>query len=496
MQYDLLIIGSGIAALSLVFHLKEQGYDKKIIIASDNSYENSNSYKAQGGVALEFGDSANKSQHIQDTLQCGIINNLENTSTILNQAEIPFCNLIHSGLELDKDENGNFLKRKEAGHSSRRIFYHEDTSGKHIQQYLYSIVSKLDNLEMLENKFCYELIANNNMCKGAKFIDKLTNSMEVINANIVVIATGGCGSLYQYTSNSQTTIGSGVALAKAVGTNISNMEFIQFHPTVFIQDGVTLLLSEALRGEGAKIVSHKIGKLKGVELFTRDKLSRLLFGYLQEKHRLYLDCTKIATKKLDHFKFIGNTLKEFGYDIYRELIPIQPAAHYMCGGISTDYSGRTNVQNLYAIGEVADTGLHGANRLASNSLTEAITVPYLLAKQIAELKFPKVVSKGKNIGKKEKPLPIDFSSKIELLKTKMWENCGLVRDDKKLRLINDYINLELDTIIALHSLNYSGQYYKKMLETCSIIISASLKRDENVGTFWKSNLKQKNNFKI
>jgi L-aspartate oxidase len=485
MQCDILIVGSGISALSLVFHLTELNLNKRIIIASDNNYQLSNSYKAQGGVALEMGDSLKKGLHIEDTLKCGLINNVKNTSEILTQAEYPMGNLIRGGLEFETDAVGGLLRRREAGHSQRRILFHADTSGKHIQQFLYDKVSSLGNVEMISDKFCFELIVDGTGCKGAKFIDKVTGKVLRIYASRTVLATGGCGALYEYTSNSQSAIGSGVALASEVGAELGNMEFIQFHPTVYIGGGRTILLSEALRGEGAKIVSDKVGVLSGVELLTRDKLSRLLFEHLRDNHRLYLDCTHIEAEVLSKFDFIGSALAEVGLDIRKDLVPIQPAAHYMCGGINTDTMGRTSVANLYAIGEVANTGLHGANRLASNSLTEAITVPYLMAKHLGTLEWG-LVGCGKESAECDEPLiAIDFMPRVSQLRGKMWASCGLMREDRGLTGLREYIVTELELLGGMYSLNYSGQYYKKMLEICLLIVEASLKRRDSVGTFWK-----------
>lgn len=484
MQCDLLIIGTGIAALSLVFHLKELKFDKKIIIVSDDKFQYTNSYKAQGGLALEMGNNLKKSSHITDTIRCGIINDFDNTSQILNEAEFSLDNLIKNGLIFETNSAGKLLKRKEAGHSHRRILFHSDSSGKFIQDFLFGNIRDLSNVTLIDNKFCYKLIKNESKCVGAKFIDKKYNTTESIYATRTVLATGGCGALYKFTSNSSNTIGSGVSLAEEIGAEISNMEFIQFHPTVFVKFDKTILLSEALRGEGAKIVSDKDGILEGLELLTRDKLSRILFDYINSGHKLFLDCTKISESTIAKFDFIKNSLQLLNVDIKNELIPIQPAAHYMCGGIITNTLGQTSIENLFAIGEVANTGLHGANRLASNSLTEAITVSHLLAKDLISAKWSKEISynDGNEI---QSFISIDFSEKIDLLRNIMWEKCGLKRDNTQLIEFKNYINSEFKSIQSLPNLGYSGQYYKLMLGVCKLIVESSIKREENVGTFWK-----------
>lgn len=484
MQSDLLIIGTGISALSLVFHLNEANFNKKIIIVSDDYFQFSNSYKSQGGIAFEKGNRLKKSIHIDDTVKCGIINNKENTTQILNEAEYSLENLIRKGLIFDKDKKGRLLKRKEAGHTSRRILFHSDTSGKFIQEFLFNKILKFDNVKLSTGKFCYELIYEDLECKGARFIDKNTNITETIFASKTIIATGGSGGLYKFTSNSTNAIGSGVALANDIGASISNMEFIQFHPTVYINKNETLLLSEALRGEGAKLVSDKDGILEGLELLTRDKLSRILYNYIRNGHNLFLDCSDISEEVIRKFDYILNRLHTYGIDLSKDLLPIQPAAHYMCGGITTNTDGQTTIRNLYAIGETADTGLHGANRLASNSLTEAITVPYLLAKKLIVHDFPETKNLNRESTKK-KCLAIDYSNKIKLLQEKMWDNCGIVRNNTQLNLFIEFIKSEQSEIERLQNNGYSYQYYRTMLKVCKLIAESSLKQEKNVGTFWK-----------
>lgn len=483
MQTDILIVGNGIAALSLVYHLTELGIEKDIIVLSEQPTSESNSYHAQGGIAVEFGDKPSKYQHIKDTMSCGIINNQVSTTTILNEAEKSIQSMIKDGLVFDADEKGNLSKRLEGGHSNRRILYHSDTSGKHIIDFLIKKVNQNKKVKILQDTYCYELLKENNTCIGAKIFDTKTNRIDVIFASKIVLATGGAGALYNYTSNSSYSIGSGVILAQEIGAEITNMEFIQFHPTAYVSPKKTILISEALRGEGAFIINQKGKRIPGVELFTRDKLARILYEGIRNGDNYFLDCTNIQDSELDKFSYITNNLADNGIDIRITPIPIKPVAHYMCGGITTDAKGKTSINNLYAIGEVANSGLHGANRLASNSLTEAVTVPYLLTLDLLNNEWTKVYYKTRTIHYTEDESNYDI--KIEILRKEMWKKCGIVRTSNALAELRSYIKTELHSITENTGLSYPKLRYSTMLKTAAIIVESSLNRNKNVGTFWK-----------
>lgn len=484
MNTDILLIGNGIAALSLVYHLTEQGIDKDVIVLSERPTTETNSYLAQGGIAVEFGDVTNKNKHINDTISCGIINNQTSTSTILSEAEKSIGNIIKNGLNFEYDDEGKLLKRREGGHSERRILYHSDTSGKYISDFLIQKVKANKRVKVLQNSFCFKLLKNGNSCVGAEVYNTQTNKVDTIYAAKTILATGGCGALYEYTSNSPQSIGSGIALAEEIGAKITNMEFIQFHPTAYVSDKKTVLISEALRGEGAVIIDNSRGKLDGVELLTRDKLSRMLYDGIRNGEEYYLDCTDIPKEVLNQFAYVCSSLLSFGIDIYTTPIPIKPVAHYMCGGITTDVQGKTNIENLYIIGETADTGLHGANRLASNSLTEAITVPYLLTFDLLKSDWTILdcqVESEYIIENKS-----NYENRISSLRKMMWGKCGIVRTDSSLIEFRDYIAKEQSILSKTNSINYPKLRYKTILKTAELIVESSIIRTENVGTFWKN----------
>lgn len=483
MHTDILIIGNGIAALSLVYHLVEMGLDKKIIVLSECTTKNSNSYLAQGGVAVEFGGVENKNKHIDDTILCGVINNKSNTKIILSEAENSITRIIDSGLIFDNDKEGHYLRRLEGGHSSRRILYHSDTSGKHISDFLLQKVKSNKKITLLQNRFCFELVKQDDSCVGANVYNTKKNMIETIFASKTILATGGAAALYKNTSNSDYSIGAGVTLAKDIGAKITNIEFIQFHPTGFRSGKKSILLSEALRGEGAIIVNKDGRKLEGVELLTRDKLSRILYDGIKQGEEYFLDCTMLSDEVLNQFEYVRNSLRNCKLDLKVTPIPIVPVAHYMCGGIATNVNGKTNINNLYAIGETADTGLHGANRLASNSLTEAITVPYLLTFELIKSDWNKIDNKKDYYY--EIDTAKDYSLKIESLRELMWQKCGIVRKDNLLIELLDYIKSELRELGNDSMICYSKLRYISMLKTAKLIVAASIKRTENVGTFFK-----------
>lgn len=482
MQSDLLIIGNGIAALSMAFQLTEMHLKRKITIIAESTYQYSNSYRAQGGIAVEFGSKKLKKNHVKDTIRCGITNDVLATNIILGEAENPIKQLIGNGLHFDSDSDGSMLKRKEGGHSERRILFHSDTSGKHIQEFLLSKISTNKNIQIIDSKFCFELLIVDDKCCGAKAIDTLTNEVTIFNSPTTILATGGCGSLYSRTSNSPLAIGSGIVLASSAGAKISNMEFIQFHPTVYTNGTKTILLSEALRGEGARIINSEGHYYEGIELYTRDKLSRLLYAEIKNGKSLFLDCRNVAEEKLNNFQYITDSLYQFGLSLKKDKIPIEPAAHFMCGGIATDIYGWTNIGGLFAIGETADTGLHGANRLASNSLTEAVTVPYFMVRNLNFDSIKTSYNREENQSH-YRIIFTNFDSKIAILREKMWQYCGIVKKETELETLKSYLQNEIDNLEK--GLNYSKLRYSQMLTTSLLIVESSLKRKVNVGTFWK-----------
>ena len=372
----------------------------------------------------------------------------------------------------ETDENNNLMKRLEAGHSEKRILYNSDTTGKSLQEFLFNKIRNKSNIEIIGNQLIFDLIVEKGECTGVRSFDKLKSEIRYFYSSAVVLATGGCGALYSRTTNSSSAIGSGIYLAKTSGIRMGNLEYIQFHPTTLKIGNNTLLLSEALRGDGAKIVDRFGVGFGKIELLTRDVLSQLLYSYIQSGIDLYLNCSDVPEEKLRKYEYISEQLKVIGLDLRHDNIPIAPAAHYMCGGIATNVFGKTSLDNLYAIGETACTGLHGTNRLASNSLTEAITMGYLLCNQLTKGKLTE--SKNENKAIKIVVNSKDFSSNIAQLQEMMWANCGIAKEYEKLKKLLIHIQSELDKLRFEHTISADYLRYKIMLVASQEIVVSSM----------------------
>ncbi|MEQ6388555.1 L-aspartate oxidase [Bacillaceae bacterium S4-13-58] len=385
MKVDVLIIGSGIAAMQFLKNLRS---DLHVMIVTKSSLQTSNSYLAQGGIAASIGSEDNPNLHFKDTLEAGrFYNDTLAVRKLVEEAPDIIQDLVKSGCQFDYNAKGQISLGMEGSHSKRRIVHGGgDQTGKIVMNHLFN--QNLTHVEIKEHFMVYELAVDheNNRCIGAKAKNENGQILEV-SANHVVLATGGCGGIYSYSSNAPTVSGDGIALAYRAGAQITDMEFIQFHPTMFCLDGRVIgLISEAVRGEGAILVTEnkerimeKVHPLK--DLAPRHVVSQTIFDHLKNGDKIYLDITAI-TKFSDRFPTIAEMCKENGIDLKKGLIPVVPGSHFLMGGVKTDLIGKTNIDGLYAIGEVACTGVHGANRLASNSLLEGLAYGKRLAEWI------------------------------------------------------------------------------------------------------------------
>lgn len=383
---DVIIIGSGIAGLYAALMLKPS---LDIVVLTKDRLEESNSYLAQGGIAAALGEDDSVNYHFQDTLQAGAgLCNKQALKVMVREAKDNIENLIRLGIVFDNKDNKLSLT-KEGGHSRARIIHLKDFTGKGIMDGLIKEVKKRPNIKVIEHSFALGLNINSGVCKG---LSALENS-EIINysAPSIILATGGLGIVYGHTTNSHTATGDAIAMAWQAGAVISNMEFIQFHPTALhTTDQQRFLISEAVRGEGAYL-RNKYGRRfmdsydsRG-ELAPRDIVSRAIIQEMikTKAENVYLDLTHLDKEYIKK-RFPGITarcLKE-GIDLTIQMIPVSPSQHYCMGGIKTNLEGQTSIPGLYAIGETACTGVHGANRLASNSLLEAVVFARRAANKI------------------------------------------------------------------------------------------------------------------
>ena len=397
MNFDVAIIGSGLAGLSVALHLAE---NKKIAVISKRTLRDGASDWAQGGIAAVLDSTDSIDQHVSDTLIAGAgICDEKATRFIVEHSRKAIEWLIKQGVPFTKDEStelGYHLTR-EGGHSQRRIIHAADATGHAVQLTLEQRVREHPNITLLEHHFAIDLITTDKLhlkdeasrCLGLYVQDVVTGKVMTINASQTVLATGGAGKVYLYTTNPDTATGDGIAMAWRAGCRMANMEFIQFHPTCLYHPyAKSFLISEAVRGEGGLLkLPASAGSVAGQrfmpqhdergELAPRDVVARAIDFEMKKRglDHVDLDITHQSPAFLkEHFPTIYARCLEFGIDITRQPIPVVPAAHYTCGGIMTDLDGRTEIAGLYAVGETAYTGLHGANRLASNSLLECVVL--------------------------------------------------------------------------------------------------------------------------
>jgi len=498
LKTDSLIIGGGISGLTLAIKLAELAKDQKILIITKETLIDCNTYNAQGGIACVWDKTDSFGKHIQDTVIAGDGLCDENiVKEIITQAPERINELIEMGVKFNRNENGQYDFGREGGHSQRRVFHVDDLTGEAIQNVLIKNVTKLSNIEIKENWCAVNLYAQNFKCYGAYVLDQNNKEIHNIAAKAVILATGGAGKIYLYTTNPDVASGDGIAMAYRAGATITNMEFIQFHPTCLYHPyAKSFLISEALRGEGAILrdvygneFMEKYHPLK--ELAPRDIVSRAIDAELKRSgdDYVYLDIASYKDTTFIKKKFprIYENCLKFNIDITKEPIPIIPAAHYCCGGVMAKIDGTTDVNNLFVIGESACTGFHGANRLASNSLLEGLVSAHecanILKEKISKLKikeFPEW-EPGNAVPSTE---AVIITQNWDEIRRFMWNYVGIVRTDKRLKRAKKRINLLLDEI---------DQYYwdfkieKNLVElrnlatVAKIIIVSAISRKESRG---------------
>ncbi|MBW7868631.1 MAG: L-aspartate oxidase [Brumimicrobium sp.] len=393
-KFDILIIGSGIAGLSQAITLVEKDASLKIGVISKSEVSITNTSLAQGGIAAVMSTEKDSYQaHIDDTIKASQNKaDIQTVTHIVEHAHEGIHQLEKWGVEFDK-ENGEYHFGLEGGHSAPRVLHVKDQTGAAVHKQLLQKASSLQNITILEDCEAIELLLNTDKSVGgASVYNYQDQTIQEIQAKIVVLATGGMGQLFEYTTNSAIATGDGILLAHQAGATIENIQAIQFHPTAFKQEGKNqlFLITEAMRGAGAYIINDEGKRFvfdydERGELATRDIVSKAIYSEMKRSgsQQVYLDCRHISKEiLLQEFPFIYDYCKAAGIDLSQQIAPIVPAAHYSCGGIKVDIEGKTTVQNLYAIGECTNTGLHGNNRLASNSLLEAIVLAADVTKSI------------------------------------------------------------------------------------------------------------------
>jgi len=405
---DFLVIGSGLAGL--VFAIKAAKHGNVTLVTKATVDETTTSY-AQGGIAAVTYLPDSYEKHISDTLNAGCyLNNEQVARTVIEEAGSRIKELIEWGVRFDKESSGQYNLSKEGGHTEKRVLHWKDRTGQEIQRALIEEIMKNSRINVLENCFAIDIITQHHLgikvtrktkdiaCYGAYILNNNTNEISTVLSKVTLMATGGTGNAYYNTTNPVVATGDGIALVYRAKGLVRDMEFVQFHPTAlyYPKEKPTFLITEALRGFGAKLVNHNEDAfmLKYDErgaLAPRDIVARAIDNEMKISgyDHVYLDCTHLNKNELiRNFPHIYAKCLSIGIDITKEKIPVVPAAHYICGGITIDVNGQTSIKNLYAAGECAGSGMHGANRLASNSLLEAVVIAERAARHAASVFEP------------------------------------------------------------------------------------------------------------
>ncbi len=504
-KYSVVIIGSGIAGLYAALKIEQQtNLSDGVLLITKSKLGESNSRYAQGGMVgvLKENKKDSTTSHISDTIKAGAgLSEFNTVKFISENSDAVIKDLLKFGVQFDKNEKGEFNFTLEAAHSVNRVLHSGgDATGRMVEKALTKDVSENSNIDVYEQTAAVELLVDaDNVCKGVVIFNDLTQEYETVYSSAVILATGGTGQLYKYTTNPAVATGDGLALAYKAGAVLQDLEFIQFHPTALAIDGDEnrFLISEAVRGEGAKLVDadgiefmHKYHEKR--ELAPRDIVTRANYNEMRENGtgHVYLNATCIDKAKLaERFPNISRICAENGIDISRDFIPVAPAAHYSMGGVKTNIQGETSIRGLYAIGECASTGLHGGNRLASNSLLECVVCAYEVADFLKnkELKTPKQIDENLKmiIDKYSRDILME-EIEIEPLKHElqeiMWRGTGILRSESSLtKAYEELEQLTKKFPRSVKCLSKEEYEFKNMLVVSKLIVKSALERKESRG---------------
>ncbi len=520
-HFDYLIIGSGIAGMSFALKVANKG---SVAIICKTGLEDANTFLAQGGIASVTNTLVDDFQkHIEDTLISGDgICNREAVEKVVKEAPKQIDELIRWGVDFDKDEKGNFDLHREGGHSEFRILHHKDNTGAEIQLSLIQAIKAHPNIKVFEHHFAIEILTqhhlginvtrhdNNIECYGAYILNEKTNHIHTFLSKVTMMSTGGIGNVYQTTTNPVIATGDGIAMVYRAKGLVKDMEFIQFHPTALYHPGdrPSFLITEAMRGYGG-ILRTKDGKAfmskydERKDLAPRDIVARAIDNEMKNRGDdcVYLDVThKNAEETRTHFPNIYQKCLEYGIDITTDYIPVAPAAHYLCGGIAVDLNGCTSINRLYAIGECACTGLHGANRLASNSLIEAVVYADAAAKHsigmVDSLKFNESIPLWNDEGTRSPEEMVLITQSEKEVGQIMSTYVGIVRSNLRLKRAFDRLEIlyqETENLFQRSTVSPEICELRNIINVGYLIITQAMQRKESRGLHYTIDYPKKNN---
>ncbi|TWP27749.1 L-aspartate oxidase [Apibacter muscae] len=519
---DVLVIGSGISGLSYALKIAQKSPEARITILTKADDEESNTKYAQGGVAVVTNfiqDSFDK--HIEDTLRAGDgLCNREVVEIVVKEGPERIKEIVEWGTIFDKDDKQTYDLGREGGHTVNRVVHFKDITGAEIERALLEAINKYKNIQLLNYHYVIDLITEhhipnepfnkyNQNCFGAYVLDLKKQRIIKMSSKITLMATGGCGHVYKNTTNPLIATGDGIGLAHRAKAKISHMQYIQFHPTAFYsrRSGQLSLISEAVRGFGAKLRTasgekfmHKYDERE--ELASRDIVARAIDSEMKLRGDDYvcLDCRHLDHEKfLEHFPNIYQKCKEEGFDMFKDLIPVVPACHYLCGGIDVDIYGQSTIENMFAVGECSNTGLHGANRLASNSLLEALVFAHRSAMKTTEKlnsdnfqynkidKIPEWDQKGMEVSK-EMAILNYLRKDLQIL---MSDLVGIVRSNRRLEMAKqkeEEIYKAVKELYHLSILSPQLSELRNLVSVAWLIINQSLEQKRNNGAFYNKDL--------
>jgi len=508
LRFDVLIIGSGLAGQAAALRLAPT---HKVALISKRKLEDSASNWAQGGIAAVLDNRDSIEAHIRDTLTAGVfLNNPQATRFVIENGRRAVDWLIAQGVPFTRDDAGYHLTR-EGGHSARRVIHVADATGQAVQQTLTGKVLQEPNITIFEHHIAIDLITGDKLglgdqrCHGVYALDSRSGEVLTFAARNTLIATGGAGKVYLYTTNPDTSTGDGIAMAWRAGCRVANMEFIQFHPTcLYHPHAKSFLISEAVRGEGGRLQLPDGRRFmtwhdpRG-ELAPRDVVARAIDFEMKKRGLdcVYLDISHQSASFLnEHFPNILAHCRELGIDITRQPIPVVPAAHYTCGGVITDLRARTNIAGLYVAGEASWTGLHGANRLASNSLLECLVFAEAAANDILVQPAPNDLPDlpawdASRVSDPDEEIVIAHN--WDELRRFMWDYVGIVRTTKRLQRAENRIRLlarEIDEFYSHFRVSHDLIELRNLVVTADLIVRCALQRRESRGLHYSRNYPQ------